>query len=170
MQHIASTARGRLARTQQDLLRIAMNSSPIRTEMMEHPICEIGFSEYGESGLERMSDVTFLGALMTLLKSRPSARMWDIIPDIPYTEDYVLTESPEAFRMTFEAKAQYLRDEFMRRPNMVGFKMELHNIDRTTDRSTSGGPSASFVIYEASDNLDGTCVPVSIKVKYRTNF
>ncbi len=170
MQHIANTARGKLAKTQQDLLRIAMGSSPVQTEMMEHPICEIGFFQYGEDGLERMDDSTFMATLMTLLKSRPSARLWDVVPDVLYKEDNILTESPEAFRMTFEEKSQYIKEEFMRRPDMVGFKLELHNVERKTDRGQNGTPSVSISIYETEDDLGGAFVPVSIKVKYRTNF
>lgn len=170
MQHLANTARGKLAKTQEDLLRIAQNTSPVQTEMMEHPICEVGFSCYTEDGVERMDDMSFVRTLMTLMKSRPAARLWDIVPECPYTEDPILVESPEAYRMTFEEKAIFLKDEFLRRSQMVGFKMELHNIERKTSGGGSGSPSVSFTIYESSDDLSGTLIPVSIKVRYRTNF
>jgi hypothetical protein len=170
MQHLSNTARGRLAQNQQDLLRIAMNSSPIKEENLEHPICEVGFSEYTESGLERMSDYTFLRMLTTLFKLRPASRLWDVVPDVPYTEDRILIESPEAFKMSFEEKAQFLKDEFLRRPKMVGFKMELHNVERKTDRGSTGEPSVSFTVYEANDDLGGAVIPVTIRTRYRTNF
>ena len=170
MQHIANTARGKLAQTQQDLLKIAMNESPIRTEMMEMPICESGFSDYGDGGFERMSDQGFVRTLLTLFKARPAARLWDLVPDCPYTEDHVLVESPEAFRMTWEEKALFLKDEFLRRPKMVGFKLELHNVERKTDAGSSAHPSLSMTIYESTDDLMDTVIPLSIKVTYRTNF
>lgn len=170
MQHLAGTARGKLAKTQQDLLKIAMNESPIRTEMMEHPICATGFCEYGEDGLQRMDDQIFVRTIMTLLKSRPAARLWDIVPECPYTEDQILVQSPEGFRMSFEEKALLLRDEFMRRPTMVGFRLELHNVVGKTDRGTTAAPSLSIAIYEAGDALEGMNIPVSIKTMYRTNF
>ena len=170
MQHLVNTARGKLAKNQQELLSIAMNQSPVRTEVMDHPICEVGFSKYGEDGMERMDDVTFIGTVMTLMKSRPSSRLWDVVPDAPYHEDPVLVESPEAFKMTFEEKAHFLRDEFMRRPNMAGFKIELHNVERKTDSGRASAPSLSFTIYETDDDLGGAVVPVKITTKYRTNF
>jgi hypothetical protein len=168
MQHLANTARGKLARTQNDLLKIAMGSSNFQEEMFEHPICEVGFSVYAEDGLRRMSDLEFFQAIMTLLKSRPSSHLWDIVPDVPYVQDAILVESPEAFRMSFEEKAQFLKDEFLRRPKMVGFKMELHNVDRRVNKGVA--PSVSFTIYESSDDLSDTVVPVSIRTRYRTNF
>lgn len=170
MQHLANTARGKLAKTQQDLLKIAQNTSPIQTEMMEHPICEVGFAMYGEDGICRMDDMSFVRTLMTLFKSRPAARLWDVVPDCPYIEDHILTQSPEAYRMTFEEKAIFLKDEFLRRPRMVGFKLELHNIERKTDSGGGGQASVSFTIYESSDDLGDAAVPVSIKSVYRTNF
>lgn len=170
MQHIANTASGKLARTQQDLLRIALNSSPIKTEMMDHVICDAGFSQDGQVGLEKMDDQIFFSFVMSLLRSRPSSRLWDLVPDVPYTEDHILTESPDAYRMTFEQKAQFLRDEFVRRPKMVGFKIQLHNLERKTDMGTVGAPSVSFTIYESIEDLGNACIPISIKVEYRTNF
>ncbi len=170
MQHLSNSARGKVAQNQQELLRIAMNSSPIQEEILEHPITATGFYEYGEQGLERMSDYTFVRMLTTLLKFRPASRLWDIVPDVPYTEDKILIESPEAYRMTFEQKAQFFRDEFLRRPRMVGLRMELHNIDRKTDSGSGGQQSVSFTVYEATDDLGDTCVPVTIRARYRTNF
>lgn len=170
MQHIAGSARGKFAKTQQDLLKIAMSESSVQEEMMEHPICEVGFSVYGETGLERMDDLSFRRTVVTLMKSRPSSRLWDIVPDVPYKEDKILIQAPEAYRMTFEEKGEYLRNEFMRRPKMVGFRLELHNIERKTDQGQSGVPSVSFTIYEATDDLGESAIPVSIRTIYRTNF
>jgi hypothetical protein len=170
MRHIANSSRGRNARTQQDLLHIAMNESSIKEEYLEHPICEIGFFKYTEEGLERMDDQTFIASLRTLFKSRPSSQLWDVVPDAPYVETPIFIEAPEAFRMSFEDKAQFLGEEFMRRPNMIGFKLELHNIERRTDNNKSGTPSVSITVYESSSSLDGSVVPVTIKTRYRANF
>ncbi len=170
MRHLANSARGRLAETQDDLLKIAMDHSTMQTESFEHPICETGFSEYGEDGFVRMYDMTFLGTILSILKSRPSAHLWDVVPAIPYEEVSLLREAPEGFRFSFRDKAQFLKDEFMRRPNMVGFKIELHGVSSTTDRFSDERPSLSISIYESVDALDDTCIPVSIKVKYRNNF
>jgi len=169
MRHIASTPRGRLARTQQDLVSIATSESPIREEIIEHPISEVGFCEYTEDGLQRMSDHVFVGMVQTLFKSRPSARKWDIIPSIPHTEYRVLIESPEGFKMTFAEKANLLGDEFLRRPQMVGFRLELHNIDRRTNTSTPRS-SISLTVYEASEPFDSYEIPTKVVVSYRVIF
>jgi len=168
MHHIANSARGRMAKNQQELLQIAMNSSSFKDEDMSHLICEVGFSEYGEGSLERMSPDTFYGMLLSLFKTRPSAHLWDVVPQVPHTEDKILLESPEGFRMSFSEKAQYLKEEFQARSNMVGFKLELHNVDLSLGDSNKT-QSLSLSIYESTQDLD-SYVPVKIRVRYRSDF
>jgi hypothetical protein len=170
MQHLVNSPRGKFAQNQNDLLKIAMNSSTMTDEIMEHPICQSGFSEYGEEGFCRMTDKTFFSTVITLLKSRPSAHLWDVIPDAPYKEVQVFVESPEAFRMTFLQKSQILQEEFMRRPGFIGFRMELHNVSDQTGSIPGKPPSISITVYEKTDDLVGPDIPVQIKVRYRTNF
>jgi len=173
MQHIANTARGRLAKNQQELLKIAMGSSQFKEENMDHLLCEFGFSVIDTDGggevIRRMDDIVFKTCLMTLMKSRPSAQLWDITPLAEYKEEGLLVESTEAFRMTFEQKAMFLQDEFMRRPAMAGFRIEYHNIG-TKKGGFDNPPSVSFYVYETVEDFSDSYVPVDIKVRYRANF
>lgn len=160
-----------MAKTQEDLLKIALNSSPMKEEKLMHPLCEVGFYEYAEEGIARMSDIVFKATMLTLAKARPSAHLWDVVPDTPHTKEAVFMNSPEAFRLSFEDRAALFTEEFLRRPKMVGFRWELHGLEGTTDGASKISPSASLWIYEAEGDLsDGIEVPVIITVRYRSNF
>jgi hypothetical protein len=169
MLHIANTAHGRIARNQEELLRIANSSSAFKEERLEHPLCETGFNDYSDSGLERMTPDSFKMCVVTLLKSRPAWRYFDVIPGVSYTKTTILDHAIEGFRMSFDQKAQFLSEEFAMRPKMVGFKLELHNVDTTAGTST-GRPSLSCTIYESEEELDDRYVPVEIECRYRTTF
>lgn len=165
---IANSSYARLAKTQQELAE--MNKpSPITEEELEHPLCEVGFM--GGDPLARMSDAVFVQCINTLLKSRPSARFWDVVPQVPCTERKIFIEDPRAFKMSFEEKTFLLMEEFVRHPRMAGFKMELHNVASNTGEMSGGKPaSLSLSVYETQDDLGDACIPVKIKVRYRTQF
>lgn len=169
MQTSEVSPRERFAVNQQELAAIRSNKSPFTEEWMEHPLCEAGF--VSGNPLTRMPDDIFYQAISTLLKARPSARLWDITPTVPYKETALFLEDPRAFKMSFDEKAQFLTEEFLRRPQMEGFRIELHNIGSTTGPADSGkAASVSIWVYETEDLLEDTCVPVKIKVRYRTTF
>ncbi len=170
MQHIANTPRGRLAKNQQDLLNIAVNASSMVEEVLEHPVCDFGFAVPRSDGLQKMDDKTFHNTITSIMKCRPSARLWDVIPDVPYTEIPYLDHSPEAFKMDYSGRAALLADEFLRRPKMVGFRWELHNVTADGEHSPQGPPSVSILIYESVEDLGDTIIPITINTRYRANF
>jgi hypothetical protein len=165
---IANHPYARLAKTQQEMVEM-YKPSPITEEEMDHPLCEVGFME--GNPLIRMSDAVFVQCVGTILKSRPSARFWDIVPQVPHHERKIFIQDPRAFKMSFEEKTFMLMEEFIRHPRMAGFKIELHNIGGNTGEASSGGaPSLSMSVYEVEDDLGDSCIPVKIKVRYRTQF
>jgi hypothetical protein len=169
MQHIANSAPGMHARNQQELLELAMGSSSFTEESIEHPLCEIGFGDYGENGIERMTPLNFKMSILSLLKSRPTWRYIDIIPEVPYKREDVFNKAVQGYRMSFDQKAQFLSDQFAVRPNMVGFRLELHEVDSQTSNNRIK-PSLSCIIYEAEEDVIDQIVPVVINCMYRTNF
>jgi len=170
MQKIASSARGRLVGSQEELLKIATNQSPFKEEVLDHFLSEVGFRTREENEYERMSQEIFRTAIKNLLKYRPSAHIWDVKPDAPFKEVPIFIQSPEAFRTTFEEKATLLSEEFDHRPNMEGFRIELHNVGGTTTGGERVLPSLSMYVYETTEDFNNLIVPIKIWVRWRTNF
>lgn len=170
MHHLANTPRGQLARTQQDLVKMATSKSSMKEEVMEHPICDMGFSQVLDGVTVRMDDEVFKRAIVGLMKCRPTAHLWDVVPSVPYNEVIMLLEAPEVYTMTFDEKGSLLQNEFMRNSRMVGFRFELHNVRPVIGDSSGPPTTASVHIYEATDDLGDTVIPVTIRVRYRPGF
>jgi hypothetical protein len=170
MQDLAHSPRGKMARTQEDLVKIATGDSTFKEEIMaDHPLAIIGFSQFDENDIHRMSDGSFREAIRNLMKCRPSAHMWSVLPlgEDNVKEDRIFIESEQAFKLTFDEKASILQEEWIRRPRMVGFKLELHNVNNKLGM-TQVKPSVSLSVYEADEFYPGT--PLEIRVRYRNNW
>ena len=169
MKHLANSPRGKFAKTQEDLLNIATNKVKFTEEDMTHPLAEVGFCQQEHGDLIRMDPDIFESCVYNLLRSRPSALLWDITPVLPYDEHQIYVESPEFFNTTVKNRATELAEHFMRNPKMAGFKLQMHNVALAPTDPWNPNASISMSIYTVDGDQD-PCCPVNIKVKYRTKF
>jgi len=172
VRHLLNTPLGRIAETQLDLAKIGSNTSSMTDEYMDrHPLMDSGFATFDSMTGEfnRMDDRVFATAITTLFKSRPAARLWDIKPACPYREVPFLIESRELFSLTMSDKAKTLAEEWIRRPRMAGFRLEILGLSE--DRSNPRPGKVSIYLYETEDDLQDTIIPLeSIHTRYRSNW
>jgi len=168
MRHLLNTVRGSTARTMEELSAVAKDPSIMKEIKVKHPMMELGFCVRSEDdGVRRMDKEEFEGAISSLFRTRPSAREWDLIPDVPYVEVSVLTQSADLFKMTLNDRISFIADQFSRRPNMVGFRWEVF----VDDGPGANRPSTvSLYVYESEDELFETVIPLDIKVIYRATY
>lgn len=155
------------ASSQSDLVDNALNKEQIREETMpNHPLCLYGFCEIGSSGLMPMNEETISEAVRSLQQSRPTARLLDVTPvGIEYVEKPITVSSPLAFRMTMKQKADAIASEFVRNPQVCGFRISTEGLEGDNPR-----PLVSIIVYESKEYIENPQIPVDIKVVYRPNF
>lgn len=159
--------RAQFARDQQELSAMALNESLFEDEEITHlPLCVRGFVEWNGERFIPMSEENFRQAAMNIFRLRPSARKIKVSPnDGDYKEVKVVSQSPEFFARSWAERAEYLAREYLRRPGLVGFALELHDVGETSKR-----PSASLSLFEREEVSDDIETPLTIKVLWRTNF
>jgi hypothetical protein len=169
MKHLLNTARGKHAKTQEDLLTIAMGSDKFTTEKMQSPLSEMGFCQQEDGSLIRMTPEVCEAAIYNLLRSRPSAILWDIKPKLPVDEVKVFDRSPEFYGASIQQRAEEIAELFLRNPKMVGFKLQMHDVSTSPTEPVNPNASVSLSIYNVDDDQDPRC-PVDIDVTYRPRF
>jgi hypothetical protein len=166
-QLIEDNPRAKFASDQQELTAIALNESAFEDEELNHlPVCERGFAEWGDDRFIPMSEENFRQVVMNVFRLRPSARLIRVAPvSVRYRDVSVLSHSPEFFTRSWGERAEYLAREYLRRPKMVGFVVELHDVGEVARR-----PSISVSILEAEEEFDAADMPLTVRIRWRTNF
>lgn len=163
---IMNNLAARTTTNQQDAVKAYNRQSPIKTEEYEHFCNAVGFVKNGPTGFERMDFDLMARTVFTILKTRPSWRMWDFVPSCEFVAEEFLIKSPEAFRLSYRERAELVAEAFSRDDSIVGFKMELHNVDGEPNQVSS----LSLTFYKTTEVLESPSVPLSPIVSWRPRF
>ena len=79
-----------------------------------------------------------------------------------------MIKSKESARLLYHERAEFLGNEFLRRPKMVGFRYELEGVDPSL--STIGKETLSLYAYEAEELPEEGQIPLVINVIWRKRF
>lgn len=158
------------AQTQSDLVDMSLDKDTVQEEFMaDHHLTATGWYKTSpgvDRSFMKLEAEELEQAIRCLFQLRPTARTIDIKPEYgTVTEHTVMNNNPAGYRLSMAEKAELIAKQFLRNPDVQGFKYELNNIDSDAQQS-----SMTLVMYTVRETSQVDFIPCSVFYKWRKNF